>query len=329
VTIEEAANEWRKIILHGENTASYKFALAKAILQVGRRGEEIVSLDELAIPFSQEMCTHIAEVDTQSNSPNSQFLNACRYFNAGAIEEQELIDTTLLFGFRYVIDAFHTLRGDNIEDLFFIDERNTHSRCIRLTPRVLELATSDRTPLEAEVESRWNLVEHAWDERRESGRLLVVDYDRPSEDIVRGMLGSRRRVTNPRPALNGYQKGSCFYCGQHIDPIPGSPFTADVDHFFPHALMSRGVQIDLDHVWNLVLACSGCNRGLGGKFARLPHPSLLERLHRRNEHLITSHHPLRETLMSTTGSTVSERVGFLRNTARLADETGGRTWLPG
>ena len=37
-------------------------------------------------------------------------------------------------------------------------------------------------------------------------------------------------------ALNGYQKGSCFYCFRDISIVFGSDSLADVDHFFPHVL---------------------------------------------------------------------------------------------
>jgi hypothetical protein len=37
----------------------------------------------------------------------------------------------------------------------------------------------------------------------------------------------------------------------------------------------------------------------------------LELLHKRNEFLIGSHHPLRETLINQTGDTLDKRVGFL------------------
>jgi hypothetical protein len=37
----------------------------------------------------------------------------------------------------------------------------------------------------------------------------------------------------------------------------------------------------------------------------------MELLHKRNEFLIGSHHPLRETLINQTGDTLDKRVGFL------------------
>ena len=50
-------------------------------------------------------------------------------------------------------------------------------------------------------------------------------------------------------------------------------------------------------VWNLVLACRTCNRGVNGKFARVADIRYLTCLHTRNSFLIESHHPLRQTLM--------------------------------
>ena len=76
--------------------------------------------------------------------------------------------------------------------------------------------------------------------------------------------------------------------------------------------MKKHVQrVSIDGVWNLVLACSTCNKGVQGKFARLPSLALLYRLNTRNEYLIESYHPLRETLMQQTGETAGERQRFL------------------
>jgi len=71
----------------------------------------------------------------------------------------------------------------------------------------------------------------------------------------------------------------------------------------------RGVLIA---VLSLTTLC-GCNRGAKGKFEQLPTLRILERLHQRNEHLISSHHPLRETLMAQTGQDEAQRRAFLRD----------------
>lgn len=125
------------------------------------------------------------------------------------------------------------------------------------------------------------------------------------------MTSAARSVCCFRPILVAAQRG-----GE----------ASDVDHFYPHILMSRGLPIDLDQVWNLVLACATCNRGAAGKMASLPHDRYLQRLRRRNEYLIGSHHPLRETLILHTGTTARDRNRFLAGILDTAkDLVGSRT----
>lgn len=213
---------------------------------------------------------------------------------------------------------------------FFLDERQQSLRGIRFTDELLALAADSgtRNPLEAEAESRWRLVESAWHERRATGSALRVAYDRPSEMIVRGMLGHRRSITWVRPSLSGYQASACFYCDTPVTPLIGLEHSADVDHYFPHMLMARGVFVDLDDVWNLVLACTVCNRGPAGKFDRLAHGDFLERLWQRNERLISSHHPLRQSIIATTGRTMTARLDFLRSVQTQAAEYARADWRP-
>lgn len=98
---------------------------------------------------------------------------------------------------------------------------------------------------------------------------------------------------------------------------------SDVDHFLPFSLMSRGMPVNLDQVWNLVLACATCNRGQAGKMAAVPDERYLARLHRRNEYLISSHHPLRETLMIQTRRDPARRQAFLSAALGTAKELVG------
>jgi hypothetical protein len=110
--------------------------------------------------------------------------------------------------------------------------------------------------------------------------------------------------------------------------LAGDALLADVDHFFPHKLKAEMSDAHLDGVWNLVLACADCNRGHDGKSAKLPNTQLLARLHTRNEFLIGSHHPLRETLMRQTGNSEFERTSFLQNQYNRARERLIHTWQP-
>jgi hypothetical protein len=79
------SEDFRSVVLRGANVTSYKFALAKSILTLAESEAMSASLVDLAVPFSREVCEHLEQVDTQSTSSRSRFLDACRYFNAGTI----------------------------------------------------------------------------------------------------------------------------------------------------------------------------------------------------------------------------------------------------
>ena len=128
--------------------------------------------------------------------------------------------------------------------------------------------------------------------------------------------------------MNGYQKGKCFYCFGDISVEATADDLADVDHYFPHTLKPHGIGDVIDGVWNLVLACQTCNRGTKGKFTQLPELTFLERLHRRNNFLIDSHHPLRETLIQQTGADELARRQFLQAMYHQSKELLVRNWKP-
>ena len=88
---------------------------------------------------------------------------------------------------------------------------------------------------------------------------------------------------------------------------------AEVDHFFPHSLMKHKIGYNLDGIWNLVLSCENCNRGSNGKSSKIPIRKYLIYLTDRNNWLINSHHPLRETIINQTGSTMQKRNAFLNS----------------
>jgi hypothetical protein len=117
---------------------------------------------------------------------------------------------------------------------FFVDERTTHGG-IHLTDDLLALKEdSQYGNLNQEVEARWRLVETAWS-LDVSPRLLVARYDPSSDGIYVDSSGAARRidVTSCRDALNGYQKGKCFYCSADISVEARHEDLCDVDHFFP------------------------------------------------------------------------------------------------
>ncbi|MEP0871146.1 hypothetical protein NDA01_15155 [Trichocoleus desertorum AS-A10] len=310
-TYPSTENYWRSIILFGNNVASYKFALAKSLLEFAQAGKTFVSLEELAIPYSHHLAEHLKISDKQTTSSSSQFLEACRKFNAGTVSKQQMLDATVKLGFNNVIDAFHNVNKAEIPTRFYIDERSQSRKGISLTDELLSLIKHYQYQnLPHEVEARWRLVETAW-QLNISRNLIVVSYDEQDGLLFMQNRSHRRTtVTSCRNALNGYQKGKCFYCFADISVDERSPNLAHVDHFFPHTLKQFEFIGIVDGVWNLVLACQSCNLR---KSSCVPHLNYLSRLHTRNEFLISSHHPLRETLISQTGKAEADRARFLKS----------------
>ncbi len=176
-----------------------------------------------------------------------------------------------------------------------------------------------------ETESRWQLVEAAWDLNLPR-QLLTVSYD-PDLQSLRTVGRRRTAVAGIRGALNGYQKGVCFYCYSPISTDSSTGSQAQVDHVFAWSLGAVVGNAPVDGVWNLVLACGRCN-GWHEKSDRPPHKRYVRRLHRRNEYLIASQHPLRPTLIAQTGATANARAQTLERARVEATAGGVRTpWL--
>jgi hypothetical protein len=300
---------WRGIILFGRNVATYKFALGQALLDLQPQSGQLVTLEELSAPFSAHLCTHLKFAEKQGTFSGSRFLDACRKANTGQINKSQLVEQTIRFGFSNVIDAFHIIGREELPLRFFNDERKA-GKGIRITESFSKLISGGQNEnLPMETDARWRLVETAW-ELGVSPALLAVSHDPATESLfVIDAERRRKSITGARDALSGYQKGVCFYCFDEFSLAGAEP--PDVDHFFPHTLKRLGRGSIIDGVWNLVLACRRCNRGVAGKSDQVPTIRLLERLHTRNEFLIASHHPLRDTLTAQTGSSEDARRSFL------------------
>lgn len=338
-------NYWRAIILFGKNTASYKFALAKSLIDVSlERKSDLIALDDLALPYALHLTEHLKHSPKQSTAKTSQFIQACQDYNEGKIDEDRLVQITKKEGFKYVLDAFHVVNTkaiqerfyDVVNEEFFIDERK-FNKGIRLTDNLFKLFyvyDNSAKDLNQETESCWNLVEKVW-ELNINKNLITVEFDQETKQLFAHDTKHRRtNITTSRGALNGYQKSRCFYCFKEISISSADELLADVDHFFPHLLKPEVANagccrpVNVDGVWNLVLSCSECNRGESGKFAQVPSIELLNRLHTRNEYLIGSHHPLRETLIMQTGSNERDRKYFLDKSYRFSKEHLIHSWQP-
>ncbi len=225
-----------------------------------------------------------------------------------------LIQQTVKLGFNNVLDAFHIVNRQEVDKRFFVDERHSSTKGIRLTDNFFKLTESGAfSSFTAETESRWRLVETAW-QAGISRNLLKVEHDHENKALFTQIKDRRVDITSSRNSLNGYQKGRCFYCFGHISTESGSSDLADVDHVIPW--LARDLVPTINGIWNLVLACQHCNRV--EKSALLPELFFLERLHARNEYFINSHLPIKETLIQQTGATEAKRRAFLQGNYNLA-----------
>jgi hypothetical protein len=77
---------FRAVVLYGRNVASYKFALAESLISISQEGKDSATLAELALPFSEALCRHLALQDKQTTSRTSTFLDTLRRFNRGEID---------------------------------------------------------------------------------------------------------------------------------------------------------------------------------------------------------------------------------------------------
>ena len=82
---------WRAVVLFGQNVASYKFALAKSLIELSAESESFVTLEKLAIPFSKHIVEHLRTASKQATSSSSRFLEACQKSSVCEIDAEGLI----------------------------------------------------------------------------------------------------------------------------------------------------------------------------------------------------------------------------------------------
>ncbi|MBR7951634.1 HNH endonuclease [Microvirga sp. STR05] len=319
-------SQWRALILFGKNSATYKFAFAKSLLELAERETTTITLTDLAEPFSRHLVEHLRLHDKQGSAGSSKFLTACRQYLAGTLPLERLLQQTEQLGFVNVLDAFQVVHNGLIPQPFYEQHRVNGKPQLTLTDHFLRLKESFHFQnLPQEAEARWRLVETAWN-LQVSPNVLEVEYDEvQSMFFIERNLMRRVNITSVRDALNGYQKGKCFYSFQDISIVSGSEQLCAVDHFLPHLNKRAHLPANINGVWNLVLADRATN---GAKGARVPALRFLQRLHQRNEFFIESKHPLAETIINQTGATSERRRQFLLKHYQLALDYSIHQWQP-
>ncbi|MDF3078004.1 MAG: hypothetical protein K0S09_1893 [Sphingobacteriaceae bacterium] len=321
-------SQWRAIILFGKNSATYKFAFAKSLLELVEKQKTNISLQALAIPFANSIVDHLKKSDKQGSSASSKFLQACRDFISNSISQEQLYSLTETYGFVNVVDAFQNVNGGVVPNSFYEKNFKAGKKEIVVTDNLLKMKELFQyRNLNKEVEARWNLVETAWSLQINPNLLEVkVDEDR-SMFYINTNLMRRVDITSVRDGLNGYQKGKCFYSFKDISINSNTSDVCDVDHFLPHVnkLTHANHGVNINGVWNLVLADRSVNLD---KKAKIPERRFLQRLFNRNEFYIESKHPLAETIINQTGKTKENRRRFLETQYNLALSQSIQQWKP-
>ncbi|WP_278314949.1 HNH endonuclease [Lolliginicoccus levis] len=314
-----ARTSWRLAILMGVNTRTYKFALGAALLDLASSGAEAVSLRNLATAYSARM---LERPSPASQAPSAVELGEQDFLSVLARERDAsreqggpselLVDAAMSSMPGMVMQKFHNLRDlGRVAHSFYELEGRGARRVVRFSPELRDLAPGSGV-LAEELDSRWSIVEASFDAG--IGRGLVGSG--MAVDAEKGVLVAPARrvaVTSLRGGIAGFQHGECFYCRKDFASLGPD---VHVDHVFPFAWMRTGSWRgpDLNHVWNLVLACAPCNLSKG---ARPPTEDEIGRLARRNDAIACSPHPLRRTLEVTMGAAGQagerQRRRFLRS----------------
>ncbi|WP_313375339.1 HNH endonuclease domain-containing protein [Chishuiella sp.] len=321
-------SQWRAIILFGKNSATYKFAFGKALLNLVSKENNSISLNELSPLYVNSILEHIKINNRQGNSSSSKFLEACRSFNNGTINYDQLLFITEKYGFTNVVDAFQNVNGAIIPNQFYEKDYNGKNKNIVITDDLLRLKESIQfSNFNEEVDARWNLVETAWNLDINPNLLEVKIDDSLQQLYIENSFMKRIDITSAKSSLNGYQKGKCFYSFQNISIISKDHNLCAVDHFFPHVHKLKISESggNVNGVWNLVLADKFINLD---KSAKVPELKYLERLYTRNEFYIASKHPLGETIINQTGKTAKERRAFLQKQYDLSLNLPIQKWSP-
>ena len=299
---------WRALILYGKNQSTYKIALGRLLLHYASANNDRIDMDIVASDFFDQYFERC-----KSGKPQLAWKGRSTYveqqiheINVGKKKKEgslEFIKENALKNM--VFRHFNVLNNNPIKEPFF--SLSEDSRYLIIHPNLLSLADNKEQPviLHNELSSRWDLLEHAFEQTNNADTLDVDEYLKHILTKVQ-----RSNLTNLIPTLNGYQQNRCFYCGEELYDI-------HVDHVIPRQALLH------DEIWNLVLAHGMCNLD---KQDYLPPPRYIDNLIERNEFLIKSLHPIKDTLIRQLGNSPAQRKSKIIKEYQYAKGKIGREW---
>jgi len=303
---------WRGIVDYGENQTTYKMALGKLLMNYTNQGLEKITLDELSEDFFEIYDKRIKQKgkpqykkhddDSVVEKQIHKVMNgettktkALNKIKSGPLLDQVIPYFLNVFGLKPIPVKFYSVSDDkrilNFHDPLlnlFSDNQNSHYL--------------------NKINSRWDLLEHSFEEIAVAERIFV-DIDDEQMFVIRKDV--RTNLTPFKSALSSYQQDRCFYCGESLSISPNH-----VDHVLPFMALGH------NELWNLVVAHETCNLR---KKAYLVGPHFIENLIDRNEFVIKSHLPLHKEIQSDLGinpvvrrKKIMDTYSYLKNEKKLA-----------
>ncbi len=270
-----------QIVRAGATTTSYKFGLLRALVALAsgtdpdRRTISIAALAEKFVEmyWPLEVTYHLRQATNPERDPavmkeirqlmeddlvqHGQSLDDFK--RKAPVRYQHLLQSTQELAFRYVISAFHTLRGTTVTPALFTHERDI-SKGITLNEGARKFLIEHGRLVDFITVAAW--VDFSEAVVTAPKLFLKLSGARPPRKNIAKKWGS---------LLKALQDGHCFYCGDSDFP------EFHVDHFLPWSYVLE------DKTWNLVLACRACN---GHKSDRLPPGEQIDLLVARNGMLV-------------------------------------------
>ncbi|HVL48766.1 MAG TPA: HNH endonuclease domain-containing protein [Candidatus Thermoplasmatota archaeon] len=294
---------WQWIVQLGRNSSTYKLALASELLRHANAGLDRIPLSDLAAGFRDAYRDRVARGRPQQPIAGRWTVVERNILQQDANASLDLVREEALRNM--VLQKFHNLDRGVQAPRFFEDPED--GNVLLLTPRLLGLVDGEAEMLRREALSRWDLLEHAF---------TAANPEAVTANELLGSIETRQgrvSLTHLIPALSPYQRDRCFYCGGELDRI-------HVDHVLPHALVGH------NELWNLVLADDVCN---GNKSDQLPTRPMIDRLVSRNEALIRSMNPLRNSLIDALGNTGERRSKTMLAAYARCLKMSPRIWTGG
>ena len=301
---------WKALILYGRNTATYKIALGKTLIEFCSSGFAKVDWNVLADSFLKQyesrllVDTPMPQLDHESRTTVMERVVSQK--RLGRIDHDEAVSIVAAEAFNDVIPRFQNLgKSAEFQGKFYTFEME---KSLLLTDDLHTIVDAHQADLDAELDARWSLLEGAFQIGRSNFQL---SNDLRDIYIVAGY--QRKDITKNIPFLQGYQGNICFYCGE---PIPDNDI--EVDHVLPRQVVQH------DAIWNLVLSHSFCN---GQKTDRLVGPHFIEKLVARNENIMGSNHPWKKKIEAELGRTKPQRKKMTQqHYDRVASILGWNYW---